>query len=252
MNAVRSEWRKLISIRLWLGLAIAALAFTALNAGVLVILSGTTIQGEPFPSMTDPASLRSVYTSVGQSSVLVLVLGILSMTSEYRHQTITATVLATPARTRLVLAKMAANAVLGAFIGVLCAALTWVILLIGLAWKAHAPVDWGDFISVAGGLVLGFAVYAVLGVGFGSLVRNQIAAITAALVWVLLVEGIVVAIWPTVGKWLPGGAFSGVMQVQSIGGSSYLAVLPATLLLLGYAAVFAGVAVSTTLRRDIT
>jgi ABC-2 type transport system permease protein len=252
MRTLRSEWRKLISIRLWVFLTIAALGFTALNAGVLVILSGAVLQGEPFPSMTDPAALRGVYTSVSQTSVIVLVLGILSMTSEYRHQTITATVLATPSRVRLVLAKMAANAVLGAAIAVVCLLLVVGIMEVGFLFKDHAPVDWSDFAAVAAGVVVGFGVYAVLGVGYGSLVRNQIAAITTALIWVLLVEGIIVAIWPQVGKWLPGGAFNGMVQGQSVSGNSYLDPLPAALLLLAYAAAFGAVAVRTTLRRDIT
>ena len=252
MRTFRSEWRKLVSVRIWLGLAVAALLYTALNAGVLVALSGLDIGGAPVPALTDPATLRSVYASAGSASVLVLVLGILSMTSEYRHQTITATLLATPQRGRLVAGKMAAAALLGAAIGAACALLSLLILGIGLLVKDSAPVDWADVAAVSAGVVLGFGVYAIVGVGFGSLVRNQIAAITGALIWVLLVESAIVAFWPAIGKWLPGGAFNGVLGVESFGGASYLPVALAAPVLLAYGALFALLAVRTTLQRDIT
>ena len=52
MRTFRSEWRKLVSVRIWLGLAVAALLYTALNAGVLVALSGLDIGGAPVPALT--------------------------------------------------------------------------------------------------------------------------------------------------------------------------------------------------------
>lgn len=252
MNTFRSEWRKLVSVRMWIGLAIAATLYTAVNAGVLIALSGLDIEGTPVPALTDPAAMRTVYAAAGQAAVFALVLGILGMTSEYRHQTITSTLLATPRRGRLVAAKMAAGAVLAAAIGAMCMVLTLAILGVGMLFKDTAAMDWADFAAVSAGAVLGFAVYAVLGVGFGSLVRNQIAAVTTALIWVMLVESLIVSFWPGVGKWLPGGALSGVLQAESFNGSSFLPVLPATLVLLAYAAGFGVLAVRTTLRRDIT
>ncbi len=252
MNSLRSEWRKLITVRMWFGLALAAVLFTFVNAGVLIALSGANLEGANVPELTDPAALRTLYASAGSSSVLVLVLGILSMTSEYRHQTITATLLATPRRGQLIGAKMVAAAGLAAIVAVACVVAVLACVGVGLAVVEMGPVDWSEFAAISAGVVLGFAVYAVLGVGFGSLVRNQIAAITGALVWVLLVESLIVALWPGVGKWLPGGAFNGVLQVESFSGATYLPVAAAALVLLGYGLGFAMLAVRTTLRRDIT
>ena len=252
MNLLRSEWRKVVTIRMWIGLAAAAVGFTVLNAGVLIALSGVELEGTPVPELNDPDALRTVYGSAASSAAFVLVLGIVSMTSEYRHQTITATLLATPRRGAVVTAKMLAAAVFSAFIGVACVLVTLAAVGIGVAAKDIGPIDAGDFAAIAGGVVLGFAVYGVLGVGFGSLVRNQIAAITAALLWVLLVESLIVAFWPSVGKWLPGGALNGVLQLEAPSGADYLPVAAAAALLVAYAAAFGGIAVRTTLRRDIT
>jgi len=252
VNALRSEWWKLRTARMTVGLAIAAILFTVVNAGVLVALAGVDLEGQDLPALTDPDALRALYGVAGQASVFTLVLGLLSMTSEYRHQTITATLLATPRRGRLVAAKMGAASVAAAIIAALCVAASLVVLLVGTALRDTAPLDWPVIAATAGGILLGLAVYAVLGVGFGSLVRNQIAAITAALLWVLLIESLVVSFWPEVGKWLPAGALAGVLQAESFSGVAYLAPLPAALLLLAYAVGFGLIAVRTTLRRDIT
>lgn len=252
MRTVHSEWRKLTSIRMWIGLTIAAVLFTALNVGVVIALSGVELEGAPMPGLGGADQMRALYGSAGASSVFALVLGILAITSEYRHATITATLLATPNRGRLIAAKMAVSAILGAFIGLLCMLATLALVLIGALVKDIGEMVWTDFAAITGGAVLGFAVFAVLGVGFGALIRNQIAAIVAALVWTLLVESLIVALWPWLGKWLPGGALNGVLQAESFGGDPYLAVIPATLVLLGYAAVFAAAASRITMRRDIT
>lgn len=245
-HTVKSEWRKLTSIRMWIGLAVAAAAFTALRGILLLLwLSGAEDPGG------DAAAMRNLYAQAGQAILFALVLGILAITSEYRHKTITATLLATPRRDKLVLAKMAAAAIFGAAIGLLCVAVTAVMVGVGVVWLDIGPVVWADVARIAGGAIVGCAVYAALGVGFGSLVRNQIAAILIALVWVLVVEGLLVTFIPEVGRWLPGGALSGVLQAEAFTRSSYLAVLPATLVLLGYVAVFGAVGAQS-MRRDVT
>jgi len=56
------------------------------------------------------------------------------------------------------------------------------------------------------GTVLSFAVYGMIGVGVGTLIHNQVAAIVVALVWMQVIEGLLVEVLAEVGKWLPGGA----------------------------------------------
>jgi ABC-2 type transport system permease protein len=249
VNALlRSEWLKVFSTRMWIGMLVGALAFTAINVVALVFASGQ--QGAP--ALTDPATVRSVYASAGSASVLVLVLGILGMTTEFRHMTVTSTFLATPRRGRVMSAKMAVHAVVGAAFGLVCAVFATGLAALLLQLKDHAAVEVSTVVAIGGGTVLCFAIYAVVGVALGALIRNQIAAILFALVWVLLVEALVVAFLPAVGKWLPGGAASGVLQSVSFTGTTYLPVWAASLLLLGYGVAFGVLAAATTLRRDIT
>jgi hypothetical protein len=101
------------------------------------------------------------------------------------------------------------------------------------------------------GLVL--ALYGPIGVAVGALVRNQIAAVVAALAWTFIVEQLVVALWPEVGRWLPGGAparSSSSARWHDPGRPA--AGVGRALLLVAYAVVLSVVAATVTLRRDLT
>jgi ABC-2 type transport system permease protein len=245
---LRSELLKLRSVRMTWGLVVAALAFVVLNVVAIALTAGQ----RGAPSLSLESTVRSVYASAGAASVVVLVLGIVGMTTEYRHQTITPTFLATPRRGRVLVAKFVAHGLVGLLLGVVCVVLAFLLAAAVLATKTHASVSAGTLAQVAGGVLLGYAIYAALGVSVGALVRNQVAAIVAALIWVVLVEALVVALLPSVGRWLPGGALNGVLGARAFNGGKYLPEWASALVLLGYGVVFALIATRTTLRRDVT
>lgn len=245
---LRAEWRKFASTWLPLILAACAVGLTAINTVALTLAAG-----QPgMPSLAEPAAVRNVWASAGQAAVVALVLGILAMTGEFRSQTITATFIAEPRRGRVVAAKMAFNAGVGLALGLLNAVVVVALAtpLLALRHATALPVS-----EVAGILVAvptAYAMYAVLGVGYGALVRNQIGALVSALLWVMLVESLVVAFLPEVGKWLPGGALSGMLRATGYSGGSYLPPLLAAVILLAYSTLLAAAAARTTLRRDVT
>jgi hypothetical protein len=106
--------------------------------------------------------------------------------------------------------------------------------------------------STIGGAVLG-----VIGVALGTLVRNQMLAITGALVYLFVVDPILLALWPDTGKYLPTGLITAMLAIDvdapelGFDTSSYLPPVEATGFLLLYGVIFAAVAVATSLRRDI-
>jgi hypothetical protein len=114
-----------------------------------------------------------------------------------------------------------------------------------LLWKVFRA-------SALSGLVLG-----IVGVGLGALVKNQVAAVTGAVIWTLIVEGLIVAFVESIGKYLPAGAITGLVDVDfgendyNFTIDNYLTPGPAILVLLAYAAVFSLLAMRTTLRRDL-
>ena len=91
MNQLRSEWLKLWTTRTtWVMLGIALLG-EALFAGLYVGL--TSIEEIEGP-VADPEGLEAVATGVGLMLVMLLVLGVLIATTEFRHGTASSTFLA--------------------------------------------------------------------------------------------------------------------------------------------------------------
>ena len=60
------------------------------------------------------------------------------------------------------------------------------------------------------------AVYAVIGVAIGAVVRKQIAVIVTALVWMLAVEHLVVPSHPSIGRWMPLASTISLLQLRPV------------------------------------
>jgi len=193
--------------------------------------------------------LRSVFGAAANGGFLVLIMGIITSAGEYRHNTISASVLITPRRSSLIAAKTAAMAILGAAMALVACAATLVVALPWLASKGIHP----SLLSVDAGLVLAgsaavITLFGLIGVGLGSMVRNQVGAIVGSLAWLMVVEQLLVKLFPTVGRFLAFGASGSLI------GSVDADLLPAgaaAVLLVAYAAAFIVGGVRLTARRDI-
>jgi hypothetical protein len=185
--------------------------------------------------------------------VLIALYGATAFTQEFRYGTVTLTYLVEPRRTRIFIAKWLALALVSAVVTIATLALA-VPLAIALIHYRDGDVTVGAqfWQTVAAGFAV-MALYAVIGVALGALIRNQIVAVSALLVWMLAVEWVVVPSYPSIGRWLPLGAASALMQQEpSIGLDGKL--LPAALgglVLAGYAAVAAALALRYAPQRDV-
>lgn len=247
---VSAELLKVTSTKMWLWMLVGVVLY--IGIGVVASIFAPAPQGTPVPTLQTPEGMRNLFAQAGGAYVFAIIIGTLGMTQELRHQTLTSTLLAEPRRNRVMVAKLAAYAVVGAIYGVVGVVFGYALALGLLPLKEHAAVPTDALLQIAGGAVLGCALFAVLGVAVGTLVRNQIAAVLGVLVWVLLVEALVVAFLPSVGKWLPGGALNGVLGTTGFSGAEYLPVWGGALVLLGWTALFAVLAAVTTQRRDVT
>jgi ABC-2 type transport system permease protein len=182
-------------------------------------------------------------------SLFTLVLGITAVAGEYRHRTITSTYLATPHRGRVIAAKLAVYTGVGVAFGIVNAATALASTAIWYAGK-DASLDLTTvqvWRNILGGVAWNTAFAAI---GVGALVRNPAAAVTAALLWIALVEGIVSQLLGSLGRWLPFAAGQALDNMAP--GSASPPQWAAGLVLLAYAVVFAILAVFTTVRRDVT
>jgi ABC-type transport system involved in multi-copper enzyme maturation permease subunit len=130
----------------------------------------------------------TLYTS-GQflGVLLVMLLGAILVTNEFFHQTATTTFLVTPVRERVVLAKLAASVVLGLLFWLVTTignliAVPFILRSMDLGAQLGEPAIW----RAIGLNALAFALWAILGVGFGVLIRSQLAAtLTLSIAYVI-------------------------------------------------------------------
>jgi ABC-2 type transport system permease protein len=125
---IRSELRKWSTTRMWFGLTLGGMLAVAVITliSALTAGSGNGNNGPATPPLSDPAQVRTIYgTAFGIGSLFTLILGVIAICGEFRHQTITPTFLASPRRHRVVEAKVASIVVVGGLSGVCPAKLRW-------------------------------------------------------------------------------------------------------------------------------
>jgi ABC-2 type transport system permease protein len=255
IRLIRAEFTKLATTRLLYGMAAAMAAF-----GVLTVVANATSAGQQGNPPLSANSFPMLVAAPVRHTLLAgaaLLLGILGMTGEFRHHTITQTFLVTPDRGRVVAAKLVAYPLAGIALALATLAVTAAVAAGWLAAKGITPSSLLDarlgraLGHVLLGAVLAAGLCGLVGVGVAALVRNQVAALVGTLVWVLVVEGLLMSLLnaPSLGKWLPSAAAKAA--ITSPGGAQ-LSRWGGTLLLAAYALAFALVGTRLVVRRDIT
>lgn len=195
---LRSELRKLATGRTILVLTL----FGMLLVGVTTAfgLFATDLVG---PFTGSERQVADAVGSLGGNTVIVLIVGILSVTTEFRHGTIGRTLQLAPSRTRVLASKLIA-AVLYSLVFVGLGLLVVGVLVAIAASGAGVSPEWGPLATRAlWQAPVGFALNAMLGVAIGALLRSQVLAIALTLVWLFVVESLVSLLAPTIGSYLP-------------------------------------------------
>lgn len=241
------ELRKLTSTRAPRWVAASAVGMT-----VLALSGAVASGGIPEDRLRTLDGLRQVLGHGGLAAILALVLGVLATASEHRHGTVVDTLLSEPRRGRVLAAKAVTLAAVGTLLGVVVAVAAW---LGTTAWYAgkglDLPATLGDatVLRTLAGIVAWNALYAVLGVALGTIIRTPAGAIVTAVLWLYVLETAVAGLLPDVAKWLPAMA---ALALGNAPDGELLGQGAAGLVLVGWTAVgLAGAYVATT-RRDVT
>ena len=192
--------RKSLSTRSGLALVVAA---TLLAPAAIAIAAGTT--NESLPNVVGPLVVT------GMLSALVLVsLGVLSTAGEWSHGSVQTTFLLEPRRGRVMVAKGAAVALMGAVVAVVAAGISSLVLV---ALEPSASWDGAGrailMVAVAG------ATFALIGAGVGAAVGNTPGALTGIYLLDLGVLPILQTVKPEVADKIdPGNAVLELAQGQ--------------------------------------
>jgi ABC-2 type transport system permease protein len=267
-GAIRAELRKFFTTRMWWGMAIGVFLCGGVLAVVYALLvagssaSGTGGQGGPrFPGLDDPTMVATVYTAgLSTAYLLTLTVGVMSIGSEYRHMTITSTFLATPKRVRVMVAKMTSLLGIGVFYGLVFLVGSVGVGATTIAIKGYSPLPEAGTIARALALsLLVLGLWALIGLGAGILIPNQVAAILIAVgaAWIVLPLASFLLGLASWGKpivpYLPSEATSAMVgQINANTGVVLLSWWAGALVLVAYAAVLAGIGALLTVRRDVT
>lgn len=231
-----------------------AVALTGSVLGIVVLISAlATFTGDFDSEEFNTVDLLAVS---GFAQLIALVLGILAVTTEFRHGTITPTLIAAPGRGRLLAAKLAANTLAGVLLGAVAIGVCATIVLGGLSVRdIPTGLESGDLTRLVIGQIVAGGLWAALGVGIGALVGNQVGAIVGALAWTLLVENlltIVPGLGDQVQKYGINGASNGLGNIETQNTGDVLGQVPGGLLLAGYALAFLVAGWLVLRSRDVT
>lgn len=227
---------------------------TAIGYLIATVLLTLLFQGATFATqdVNTAADLRETIAGAGGAALLLLLLGIVATTGEYRHRTITGSLLVTPDRRRFLASKMLAYVVTGAVLGLVAMVVT---IVVGLIWLGirDQPTDLigaGDYLLMVGRGVAVTALSGAIGVAIGAAVRNQVIAVIGLLVYLFMIEGLVSLASEPVYDALIG-------QTQSsLGGSGQVgdAYSPGVsgLILLGWTLLLGVIAAVLEENRDVT
>ena len=209
-SLVAAELLKFRTTRAWIGFLLTLVGLTGLAA------AGTV--GASHESQLGTIELsRDIVSSALFATLVVFVIGILSVTSEWRHGTVTRTFLVTPTAGARAHCKGALDAVARARLGSIALVVTLAVALPWLALRdASLDVD-SSVVGLGGRVLLATILWGALGVGVGALVQNQTVALVGAVIWVLLVEALIGVLFGLVDLEVVADYLPGVPSPRSTG-----------------------------------
>jgi ABC-2 type transport system permease protein len=199
---LHAELMKVRTVRTYLWLALASVALVLIAS---ISVSATT------GSIGSAADDRSVAQIAAIAVVFSLIGGIIVMAGEFTHGTITQTLLATPVRERVVLAKVVVAGLIAIGFALVAELLVLAITVPG------ASLDFHNARLVFLGILIAAPLAGALGVGLGGVVKSQGSGIAVSLVWLLIGEHIILLISESASRYSPGRAFAALASGERSG-----------------------------------
>ena len=240
-----AELIKLRTTRTFYALAGVAIGLSLLIAVLTASIGDTTEDGV----------LNDVFQS-DLSTLFIMILAIVGITGEWRHRTITSSLLAAPDRIRFLAAKTLAFAAAGALLSVAITIVVAIVAYAILGARDQPTPPLGDVIELLGRNAGVAALLGAFGVGVGSLLRNQPVAIVGILIMAFAVDPLLGQFAPGVEVFSPTGALPTAIQGIDPGDVGmdkvdFLAVVPALGVMLVWIGALFGSGAALLISRDV-
>jgi hypothetical protein len=146
-------------------------------------------------------------------------------------------------------AKLAVGALAGILFGLVAEGLMAGATTVALSARGiDNQLTSNDYLQLLAGGTAAAALWALIGLGVGALVRNQVATLVGLCAWMLLIENLLLPFVPDAGRFTPGAA--GLALAGSVA-DKLLTPAPAALVLILFALASAAGGWLATLRRDV-
>jgi ABC-2 type transport system permease protein len=241
IGLLRSELLKQRSTQTTIYLFMAMFGFVALAVAMHVL----ALAAADLSTRSHQLEVFQVGTRAGM--LFASLVGAIAITAEIRFGTIRPTLLVTPRRGPVLAAKLTISGLAGIAFGLLAEG-----LMAGAATIAFAireipnQLTGGDYLQLLAGGATAAALWAVVGVGIGALVRNQVGVLVGLCTWMFLVESLSSSFVPGAARFMPGG-----LGLALAGNDTTLSAAIAMLLLILYASAASAAGWAATLRRDV-
>ena len=262
LAAFLSEWPKIRRRSILLALLVMV-GLTALAVGVTLARIQRRSLEQQFLIKTDLGLVGTLQPSASLVAVIVLITIAAVLGADWTQGTWRNLLVQEPGRVRLLSGRVLALLVYMIISTVLTIGVgTLVAMLVAPHEGINTAVWWDstgttDYLEFLGNLVLAVIGWTIFGTLVAVLVRNPAGAVGAAIAWLLVIEGLVNQVEPTVGQYLPGRILSVVLTggqatLFNAAGSSSVSYSSALIIAGLYAVGMSVVAGASFWYRDIT
>jgi ABC-type transport system involved in multi-copper enzyme maturation permease subunit len=218
--AIRAEFRKLFTVR---STYVISLLFLAL--GAFFAFYGYGMQSsQHLNDSSNPVSglfVQGSLTMIGNIlSVAAALIGLLLLAHEYRYNTIIYTLTSNNSRNKVLTAKILAILAYVFVYSIVSTAILLAMVFAGVAAAGHVmPVQDINYLTFFAKSVFFCEAFALAGLLFIALIRNQIGAIAALLILPNTIEGLLSLLLKSNVAYLPFTALQQVVQPATLAGA---------------------------------
>jgi len=261
-TVLASEFRKVVTTRGWLVMMVITAAVSVGFSVIFAVIGlNTPGRGNLF---THPGFIAAIYTGNNQAArVVAIIAGALMMGQEFRYKTLSTSYLAVPHRTQMVGGKAITTFVYGLAFGLVATLAGFIVAAVFVLIKdGTLALDQRGTWQALLLNVVSVALWAMIGFGFGILIKNMLASVLIAVGFAYIIEPIVNVIfaleeWTVPANLMPSSATSTLLGVDASGaigaggaGGGGWPAWAGFLVLLGWGAIPAVVGILTTVRQD--